>query len=196
MKKILISFCILFLIPTSVVFAEPSQSNDIEYFFDSGKLSMFAGPYSRLRFINNSLVVGMGGGGIICWDHRYYIYGQMTTYDSKVPNNAGIEMGLVNYGATIGYIFFPQNKIHFSTGVQFAYNNIIFRESNGLKIDNDIKFFSIAPEINVEVNVLKYLRIYLGTGWHFAITDDNYLNINKKTLSGFSINWGFLMGEF
>jgi hypothetical protein len=196
MKKILISFCILFLISTSVVFAEPSQSDDIEYFFDTGKLSMFAGPYTRLRFINNSLVVGMGGGGIICWDHRYYIYGQMTTYDSKVPKHTEIEMGLVNYGATIGYIFFPQNKIHFSTGVQFADNNITFRESNGLKINNDIKFFSIAPEINVEANVLKYLRIYFGTGWHFAITDDDYLDINKKTLSGFSINWGFLMGEF
>jgi len=196
MKKVLVYFFILFLISTSVIFAESSQSDDIEYFFDTGKLSMFAGPYTRLRFINNTMVTGMGGGGIICWDHRYYIYGQMTTYNSDVPNNTEIQMELVNYGGTIGYIFFPQNKIHFSTGVQLAYNNITFRESNGLKINRDITFFSIAPEINVEANVLKYLRIYLGSGWHFAITDDNYLELNKKTLSGFSINFGFLMGQF
>jgi hypothetical protein len=157
---------------------------------------MFAGPYTRLRFINNTLVTGMGGGGIFCWDHRYYIYGQMTSYSAEVPNYSGKEMDLVNYGATIGYIFFPFNKIHFTTGVQFAYNNISFRESNGLRDDRDITFFSIAPEMNVEVNVLKYLRIYLGAGWHFAITDDDYLEINQKTLSGFSINFGFLMGKF
>jgi len=72
----------------------------------------------------------MGGGGVFCWDHRYYIYGQMTSYISDVPNNDGKEMELINYGATIGYIFFPQNKIHFSSGIQFAYNNIKFRESN------------------------------------------------------------------
>jgi len=40
------------------------------------------------------------------------------------------------------------------------------------------------------------LRIYLGAGWHFAITGGDYLGINRKTLSGFSINWGFLMGKF
>ncbi|MDR2591508.1 MAG: porin family protein [Chitinispirillales bacterium] len=196
MKKILVSFCVLFLISTSAVFAESSQNDGMEYFFDTGKLSMFAGPYTRLRFINNTLVMGMGGGGIICWDHRYYIYGQMTTYDSNVPNNNEIEMGLVNYGATVGYIFFPQNKIHFSAGVQFADNNIIFRQSDGLKLNHDINFFSIAPEVNVEANILEYLRIYLGAGWHFAITDGDYFDINRKTLSGFSINWGFLMGKF
>jgi len=176
--------------------AQSPQDDDVEYFFDTGKLSMFAGPYTRLRFINNTLVTGMGGGGVFCWDHRYYIYGQMTSYISDVPKNTEKEMELINYGATLGYIFFPRNKIHFSTGIQFAYNNITFRESNGLKINEDITFFSIAPEINIEANILKFLRIYLGTGWHFAITDDDYLGLNQKTLSGFSINWGFLMGKF
>jgi hypothetical protein len=195
MKKIFVLLS-LFLFSASIVFAELSQDDNMEYFFDTGKLSMFAGPYTRLRFINNTLITGMGGGGIFCWDHRYYIYGQMTSYISEVPDNAGKEMELVNYGATIGYIFFPQNKIHFSTGIQFAYNNIMFRESNGLKINRDITFFSIAPEINLEANVLEYLRIYIGAGWHFAITDDDYLDLNRKTLSGFSINFGFLMGKF
>jgi hypothetical protein len=179
-----------------MVFAESSQDDDMEYFFDTGKLSMFAGPYTHLRFINNTMIVGMGGGGIICWDHRYYIYGQMTSYTSDVPNNSGKEMELINYGGSIGYIFFLQFRIHFSTGIQFAYNNIMFRESNGLKINRDIKFFSIAPEINVEANVLKFLRIYFGAVWHFAITDDKCLGLNQKTLSGFSINFGFLMGKF
>jgi len=196
MKKIFVLLFLLFLFSASIIFAESSQDDDVEYFFDTGKLSMFAGPYTRLRFINNTMVTGMGGGGIFCWDHRYYIYGQMTSYTSDVPNNSGKEMELVNYGATIGYIFFPKNKIHFSTGIQFAYNNIMFRESNGLKINRDIAFFSVTPEINVEANVLKFLRIYFGTGWYFAITDDDYLGLNRKTLSGFSINFGFLMGKF
>jgi len=202
MKRYILFFVLVCVLAIGVFandtirFAESSQDDDVEYFFDTGKLSMFAGPYTRLRFINSTLVTGMGGGGIFCWDHRYYIYGQMTSYISEVPNNAGKEMELVNYGATIGYIFFPQNKIHFSTGIQFAYNNITFRESNGLKINRDITFFSIAPEINVEANVLKFLRIYVGMGWHFAITSDDYLGLNRKTLSGFSINFGFLMGKF
>jgi hypothetical protein len=42
----------------------------------------------------------MGGGGIICWDHRYYIYGQMTSYSAPVPKNAGKEMEWTNYGGT------------------------------------------------------------------------------------------------
>jgi len=196
MKKIFALLFLLSFFSVPVVFAESSQNDDMGYFFDIGRLSMFAGPYTRLRFINNTMVTGMGGGGIFCWDHRYYIYGQMTSYISDVPKNTGQEMELVNYGATVGYIFFPQNKIHFSTGIQFAYNNIMFRESNGLKINRDITFFSIAPEINVEANILKFLRIYLGAGWHFAITDDDYLDLNQKTLSGFSINFGFLMGKF
>jgi hypothetical protein len=196
MKKIFVLLSLISLFSVTMVFAESSQDDDIEYFFDTGKLTMFAGPYTRLRFINSTLITGMGGGGIFCWDHRYYIYGQMTSYISETPDNDGKEMELVNYGATIGYIFFPQNKIHFSTGIQFAYNNIMFRESNGLKINRDVTFFSIAPEINLEANVLEYLRIYIGTGWHFAITDDDYLGLNQKTLSGFSINFGFLMGKF
>ena len=195
MKKVFVLLVLLFLFSSSMVFAESSQDDDMEYFFDAGKLSMFAGPYTRLRFINGTMVTGMGGGGIFCWDHRYYVYGQMTSYISDVPKNTEKEMELVNYGATVGYIFFPQNKIHFSTGVQFASNNIVFRENTGFKIDS-LTFFSVAPEMNVEANILKYLRIYLGAGWHFAITDDDYLGLNQKTLSGFSINFGFLMGKF
>jgi len=182
-------------ISSPVVSAE-SADDDVKYFFDVGKIAMFAGPYTRLRFINNKLVSGMGGGGVICWDHRYYIYGQMTSYSADVPSSSNKEMDLVNYGATLGYIFFPLNKIHFSTGVQLANNEITFRESNGLKDSQSVTFFSIAPEANVEINLLKYLRIYIGAGWHFAITDDDYLDVNSKTLSGFSINWGFLMGKF
>jgi len=175
---------------------EKSSPSDVEYFFDIGKLSMFAGPYTRLRFINNTMVTGMGGGGIFCWNHRYYIYGQMTSYNADVPKNTDKKMELANYGATVGYIFSPQKKIHFSTGIQFANNNILFRESNGLKHNQEITFFSLAPEVNIEANILKYLRIYFGAGWHFAFTDDDYLGLNQKTLSGFSINFGFLMGQF
>jgi len=171
--------------------------DDVEYFFDIGKLSMFAGPYTRLRFINNTMITGMGGGGVFCWNQRYYIYGQMTSYTSDVPKDVtDKKMELTNYGATIGYIFSPQKKIHFSAGIQLASNSILFSENNGLKINNDITFFSIAPEINVQANVLKYLRIYFGAGWHFAFTDDDYLGLNQKTLSGFSFNFGFLMGKF
>jgi len=173
-----------------------SPQDDVEYFFDIGKLSMFAGPYTRLRFINNTMITGMGGGGVFCWNQRYYIYGQMTSYISDVPKNTDKKMELTNYGATVGYIFSPQKKIHFSTGIQLASNSILFRESNGLKINHDITFFSLAPEINIEANVLKYLRIYFGGGWHFAFTDDDYLELNQKTLSGFSINFGFLIGKF
>jgi len=195
MKKFFASLFLLLLLPSSMTFAESSQ-NDAEYFFNTGRLTMFAGPYTRLRFINNTLVTGMGGGGIFCWDHRYYIYGQMTSYTADVPNHSGKEMELTNFGATLGYIFFPLKKIHFSAGVQFAQNTIIFREHNGLKIDADVGFFSIAPEINFEVTLLEYLRLYLGVGWHFAVTGDAYLDLNQKTLSGFSINFGFLMGKF
>jgi hypothetical protein len=157
---------------------------------------MFAGPYIRLRFINNNIFTGIGGGGIVCWDQHYYLYLQYATYASDEPINDGIEMQLASGGGTIGYIFFPQNEIHFSTGIQFASNDIAFRESNGLNINHDMWFFSIAPEINVEVNVLKTLRLYLGTSWNFTLTDDDYLGLNWKTLSGFSINFGFLMGKF
>jgi hypothetical protein len=196
MKKFLVSFFLLFLFPASMTFAESPQNNDVEYFFNTGKFTMFAGPYTRLRFINSTLVTGMGGGGIFCWDHRYYIYGQMTSYTSAVPNHSEKEMELANYGATLGYIFFPLKKIHFSAGIQFAQNTIAFRENNGLKIDADVSFFSIAPEINFEVTLLEYLRIYLGAGWHFAVTDDDHFDLNQKTLSGFSVNFGFLMGKF
>ena len=175
---------------------EKSSQDDVEYFFDVGKLSMFAGPYTRLRFINNTMVTGMGGGGVLCWNQRYYIYGQMTGYNADVPEHPGKNMDLANYGATIGYIFSPQRKIHFSTGIQFANNDIVLRESNGLQINHGFTFFSLAPEINVEANLLKYLRIYVGAGWHFAFTDNDYLGLNRKTLSGFSINFGFLMGKF
>jgi hypothetical protein len=177
--------------------SSPTSSQDnIEYFFDVGKLSMFAGPYTRMRFINNTMVTGMGGGGVFCWEQRYYIYGQMTSYSCDVPKNTDKKMELENYGATVGYIFSPYRKIHFTAGVQFASNNILFRKNNGLKIDDDITFFSLAPEINVEANILKYLRIYVGAGWHFAFTGDDYFDLNRKTLSGFSINFGFLMGKF
>jgi len=118
-----------------------SPQDDVEYFFDIGKLSIFAGPYTRLRFINNTMITGMGGGGVFCWNQRYYIYGQMTSYISDVPKNTDKKMELANYGATIGYIFSPQKKIHFSTGIQLASNSILFRESNGLKINHDITFF-------------------------------------------------------
>jgi len=192
LKKVMAMFAFFTMVYIPNVYAD----SDVNYFFDAGKISMFAGPYTRLRFINNKLVTGMGGGGVICWDHRYYIYGQMTSYSADVPNSSNKEMDLVNYGATLGYIFFPLNKIHFSTGVQLAGNEVTFRESNGLKDNQSVTFFSIAPEANVEINLLKYLRIYLGAGWHFAITDDDYLDINSRILSGVSINWGFLMGKF
>jgi len=186
---------ITMFMPTTVSFAQ-SPDDEVEYFFDVGKISMFAGPYTRMRFINEELVTGMGGGGVICWDQRYFIYGQMTSYNAEVPKHTDKTMDLANYGATLGYIFSPRKKVHYTVGVQLAQNTITFRQDNGLKDDIDFSFFSIAPEANIEVNVLKYLRIYLGAGWHFAFTSDDYLGINQKSLSGFSINYGFLMGKF
>jgi hypothetical protein len=63
--------------------------------------------------------------------------------------------------------------------------------------NNGNRFVVVQPGINLEMNLLRYAKLYVGANYRLSFLNDNQTALlPANTLQGFSINAGLKMGLF
>jgi hypothetical protein len=60
----------------------------------------------------------------------------------------------------------------------------------------DNRFFMVQPGVQVEVNLMKYAKAYVGAQYRFAFDTGNSTTLNVNTLKGFGVYAGLKIGLF
>jgi len=221
MRLAVVTVCLL---ATITLFAqEQKEEKDFKTIFSKDFSSGgYGGPELKLSNINDdmSLLVGGRGGWII--NHSFVIggagYGLTTnnrfdyTEDiSGIDSTRKLRLDMGYGGLLLEYIAFPREAIHLSFPfVIGAGGASVSTKEEGVNPDannwdNDpfynwnslesTAFFVLEPGINIELNLIKYLRLNLGASYRYIsatdldrLTDDNF--------SDFSFNLCLKFGKF
>ncbi len=159
-------------------------------------------------FINNQPGLMTGGGVSLVFGHSLNLgvagYGLMTNIQSNTFDTTGNYYNLqTGYGGiTIEPVFFPKKLVHISFPVllgmgatslsHFSIYESQTYEANWTEPDY---YFIARPGINIEVNLLRILKLDLGVNYRFT-TGYDFSNTNPGNLNGWSGNIGLKLGWF
>lgn len=135
--------------------------------------------------LNSQIYVGLSG---YAKTSRLSFNDEFTTY--------GVGYGYG--GILLGYTPFPNKVIHPYFGVIGGYGGA--REYNfenyrkGLT-QNVAGFYYLEPEVNIEVNFSKMVRLSLGARYRFVNTS-NFIKVEKGMLNGIGFQAGIVVGMF
>ncbi len=194
MKNGIILFILFSSITVSIAQTQPDSVNTI--IGESDNITFFTGPFLRNKWFNNSKIVNaFGGGAGFYFHHRYYVYLQTTSFLVELSSGNNDKYIMNALGLSIGYCFNPYSAIHFVTGLEI-YNAVVTNNKDVNPNNIKLNYLLLAPEFYVEVNLLSYVRLYVGPSYYVSIGNDSYEWINHKFINGFSFNFGLLVGKF
>jgi hypothetical protein len=128
--------------------------------------------------INDIFVIGGGGYGLVYPDRRDKLSGE--TYTGTEPY---VHMGYG--GGLLELHIYPKSLIHLSAGVLIGAGGITFDSSKPEDSDDNQRhgdsFFVAEPELNLYVNVTRFLRIGIGASYRFV----NGINSDELSDSDF-----------
>lgn len=195
MKKILLTSLIAVL--TLFVSAQIQPDTLKTVIKEGNTIGFFTGPYYRNVWFGNSNYTGtFGGGAGFYFKHKYFIYLQTTSFPIEKSSQNKDRYTMNTFGPSIGYCHKPSNMIHAVLGTQI-YNATVTNDKS-INPDNDIKlnYLLIAPELYLEVNIVSYVRFYIGASYYISFGKNSYNWIDNKFIRGFSVNTGILVGKF
>ncbi len=114
---------------------------------------------------NDVFVIGGGGYGLVSPNKRDKVSGK--EYTGTEPY---LQMGYG--GGMLELYFFPKSLIHISAGVLIGGGGVNFSEKK--EADDDCKdshadsFFVVEPELNLFINVTRFLRIGVGASYRYV----------------------------
>lgn len=177
----------------------------LEQPFESGG---FGGPLVRgTSFMGTAgLMVGGAGGWII--NHTLVIGGAgsslITEVETSILDGAGrpLRLDISTGGLKLDYIHNSDKLIHFTAGATIGAGSVGLREQDNAWPDynSDTEygsdaFFLLEPEVNVEINLTKMLRLDLGASYRY-ISGVNFRGLTDEHLRGFTGGILFKIGNF
>jgi hypothetical protein len=199
----------IFLISFFIVNISLAQ-RDIKYIFNSKpeiEYNFFLGPeckvgpmidgvhvYSGLKagmILNNKIAVGLSGGGILSSiGYKDYVE---DTHLKAIVVCGGFFFDIIIPSRFPVQISFP-NLLGIS-GVTFFSNGIDSRNRDDLELLEGGTFFIYEPAINLEINIIKFMRIGLGGGYRLALGEDMD-RLLAQELSDITFNINLKFGSF
>lgn len=159
-------------------------------------------------FIQNQPGIMMGGGFSLVFGHSLNLgfagYGLVSDIQSSVADTNGNFYYLQNGfgGMTIEPVLFSKKLIHVSFPVLFGMGATSLTQGSLYNSDtydaswyNTEMYFIARPGVNVEINLLRVLRLDLGIAYRFS-SGYQLQNISSGQLSGLSGNIGIKLGWF
>lgn len=152
--------------------------------------------------IGNKFVLGGGGYGMTTSNalHENQLITGVDTTDMQLAMGYG--------GLLLEYIATPHKAIHFAFPLLIGaggasvtqqiydpYNNISYEDPTNYNVIESSGFFIAEPGVNIELNLVKFMRVSLGANYRF-ITGTNLERIKDSDLSGVSFNFGLKFGKF
>ncbi len=195
---ILVMFAVL-------IFAEDNLNSRYEpnTLFDNKDLSLggYGGPIFQGIYMNNQVCYISGGEGGMIINHQFIIGGEgkgvVTPLNST--NNSRIYMGWG--GLLLGYIYAPENVIHpyiktiIGAGGASEVTNGSYYSHDNHNI-NMMSFFSLEGEIGAEINIIKWMRVAIFSGYHYIYGPVSFNGITDSNLYGFDFGVRFEFGKF
>lgn len=184
-------------------FSMYAQNEEEETLFGSGddvKFGLYAGPEFKLTSFNGELGFMTGGKAGLILDRVFSIGGggynivtNHKVYDSDEVDAPWVDLDFSYGGIIFEYINDPNKLYHFTgsllLGAGYAsYSGDVY----GFPEDVDwyrkgATYFVAEPQINVDVNLIKYLRLGVGASYRFAVGGD-LEKTSATDLSGVSLN--------
>jgi hypothetical protein len=209
MKKVIIILALFFI--SLPVLAQEETLFDGK--FENGG---FGGPALKVTSIDKTASLMMGGRGAWLINHTIGIggggYGLATNINLKTPDGKDLRMEFGYGGLILEYVYNSNSYIHFTAQTLIGGGSAGWRDDDDYYYDNDQRhntyardyFFVIEPEVNVEFNIVKWLRIDLGLGYRIISGLDSKLtysgttikSLESKDLSGLSGVLTFKFGLF
>ena len=175
MKKLIIFVFILFM---AVPFALNADVKTlVPKDFESGG---YGGPAFKFTTIDGQFSFLMGGGGAWLLNHRIMIGGMGFGLASDLTSG-GRALDMSYGGFNGGYIFFPDNVVHFTTHATIGWGEVSLQDPS----ESD-KFFVIEPNVDAEVNLLTWVRLCAGVSYRIATGVSGITGISNSDLSGLS----------
>jgi hypothetical protein len=188
----LITFAgLMFLAQLTVAQTQEIEKPEFRTLFQTDspvRMSGFGGPNVEFStFGKGDLAVSVGGGGAFLVNNRFYIggYGQgmatyhyltdFRTYDPVGKKWTDYSDKRVNFGHGgfwIGGIFRPEDAIHYGISSKIGWGEISliedeYHEDRYQPYFAD-KVFVVTPQIEVEANLARWLKLNVGVGYRFV----------------------------
>ncbi|OJJ16121.1 hypothetical protein BKI52_35735 [marine bacterium AO1-C] len=168
------------------------------------KITGFGGPIVGFGVLDGTATVFSGGGGAVMFNNFFFGgYGSRVAISNVSRTINGIDYRLkTQYGGIwTGYDIQANRLIHFTSSVKLGWGRLRFYEEGRSFFDNALsnfheQFFMITPELGVEINITRFMKIALTGGYNAAfynaVQTDNGSSINLNGQYGsitFKFGW-------
>jgi len=195
----------------SIPFQSIAQENEYKTLF-GGEEDSFGGYFglnSHYTKINGQDALLLGGEASAILNHSLSIgikgYGMVTSNESNNFTDLGEQLYIaMGYGGlTIEPILFYNSAVHLSLPIlmgaggiaEYSKNNYHDYEHYNFDHYNSDYFFLLEPGVNVEINVLKFMRISSGVSYRIT-SDIDMTGLNSNDLNGFNFDLSLKFGWF
>jgi hypothetical protein len=193
MKYLLLIAAISFTGLSALRSNEPGNPEDdgVEYLFDKMgdvQVSGFGGFFTKFSAVEGAFAVFNGGGGAVLLNQTFFIGGSGSGLSSKISRNdhpfdSEMYLGLGYGGLWLGYIHDSHKLLHwgFSTKVcgGAAYLEDDFHVGENATGEDII--FVLEPQLEVELNVVKWFKINTGLGYRLVAGVDDKTYTSEAT---------------
>lgn len=158
------------------------------------KVSGFGGPTISVGVVDGSVAVFNGGGGGVMLNNFFFGgYGSNMSFSTvtRTIDNEQLRLRMSHGGLWLGYDAQAHKLLHLTSSLKLGWGNLQFyrSHSNFYNDSQSVKqeqFFMLTPEVGVEVNITKFMKIALTGGYRVgianAITEDSgsVINLNGQ----------------
>ena len=182
--------------------ARPADgNNNIETIFSKPtKVRGYVGSITNITTLDGETAYmnGTHAAGIFN-DHFVLGFYRMDLENSISSNNSnyiGSELYFDHRGLWLGYIFMPKRMLHFNTNVQIGKGDIEIYDDILGNWEEDNVVFVLTPSLEIEFNIVKFLRIGIGANYRFALDVDQIENYNDDDFTDFGAFINLKFGWF
>lgn len=179
-------------------------------------IGLYIAPEYQFGQINSKMTSLGGFSAMAIFNEKFSIGITMNhtlVRDLQPINIAGTNTPLylrANYGGLkMEYTVNPHGLVHISFPLTIGMGNVSYDSNNALRVKdtnqrigmmnqprNGNQFMVIQPGIQLETNVMKVAKFYIGANYRFAFKQDDANTLQPKYLHGFGVYTGLKIGLF
>jgi hypothetical protein len=211
MLKKSMAFAVLFSLFSTLTLSAQDTTHTLLKFRKPESVGIYVAPEVQYGSLNGDFTSFVGGSMMLMINNRFAfgVTGQRSVSNTFSPKNSSPLYVQSQFGGgKIEYSINPYSAIHVTiplmVGVGWAqadstisrFDNF-FEERNKGYSRRGNSYAIIQPGVNVEANLLKFMKLYVGANYRFSILNDNNSTVlPASALQGLSISAGIKMGIF
>lgn len=161
------------------------------------RISGMGGPFMQFTSVAGEFGHMMGGGGAVLLNDFYfggYGLGLTNAIPDYVNDHANDRLTIGHGGFWLGYSLFGDKPLHLSISSLIGWGEFGIMQMDGYYPFVRDKIFVLAPTLEVELNLTRYLRIGVGATYNLYTMVDEYMH--NYTSGDLSSPGGFLSFKF